>query len=130
MRVRVRPAATCRCDRPPAPAGPVSQFAPSAAEAAKRETPPFLQILERGLREGIRYGPRPTGCLPNPGTAPGRGRGSCRDQAVLFIACCRLQGVADRFVSGSVTVSGLYSGSGVRSGMGAEIRVEMEMENG
>ncbi|MGB7934938.1 MAG: transglutaminase-like domain-containing protein [Gammaproteobacteria bacterium] len=29
-----------------------------------------------------------------------RGRGACRDLAVLFITMCRLQGIAARFVSG------------------------------
>lgn len=80
----------------------LADFARAAAIEAKRETLPFLQILEERIRNRLRNSWRLTGPPMDPAVTLAGGQGSCRDLAVLFIACCRLQGVAARFVSGYV----------------------------
>jgi transglutaminase-like putative cysteine protease len=80
----------------------VRAFAESLAEEAGRETLPFLDALNRRLRDGFLSVSRPTGDPLEPGVTLTRAQGSCRDLAVLFIAACRVQGIAARFVSGYI----------------------------
>lgn len=62
----------------------------------------FLQGLSRVLFERVRNVSRLTGAPHPPELTLREGAGSCRDFAVLFVACCRHQGLAARFVSGYI----------------------------
>jgi transglutaminase-like putative cysteine protease len=86
----------------PAPDPEVADFAASAAAAASGNTLGFLDGLNRRLREGFTHAPRLSGPPLDPDETLRRRKGSCRDLAVLFQACCRRQGLASRFVSGYI----------------------------
>lgn len=76
-----------------------------AAEACKRsgyKTTDFLSELCLMIHQRIHYARREEGFPWTPEKTLSSGKGSCRDMAVLFIACCRSQGLAARFVSGYV----------------------------
>ncbi len=60
----------------------------------------FLLELNRTLFHGIVREIRETGAPQAPHETLARGRGACRDLAVLFMALCRQLGIAARFVSG------------------------------
>ena len=87
------------------PASEVAAFAAEAAAAAGNGTLAFLDVLNSRLRDGFNHSPRFSGPPLPPDETLSRRKGSCRDLAVLFQACCRLQGVASRFVSGYVPAS-------------------------
>jgi len=80
----------------------VEEFSRSLARESDRQTFTFLDLLTTRLHETIRNTPRLTGHPFAPEVTLRERRGSCRDFAVLFMACCRLQGLAARFVSGYV----------------------------
>jgi transglutaminase-like putative cysteine protease len=80
----------------------VVDFAREVARDSHRQTFTYLETLNVRLRESLRNVPRLTGAPFAPEVTLQERRGSCRDFAVLFIACCRLQGIAARFVSGYV----------------------------
>lgn len=80
----------------------VADFAAEAAVEAGRSILPFLRILDDRIRGRLEQASRPTGAPLEPAATLAAGRGSCRDLAVLFMACCRAEGVAARFVSGYV----------------------------
>ncbi|MDH3443132.1 MAG: transglutaminase family protein [Deltaproteobacteria bacterium] len=61
---------------------------------------PFLDSLNRRIYQEFECIIRETGDPAPPQVTLGSKRGSCRDFAVLFIAACRCQGIAARFVSG------------------------------
>jgi transglutaminase-like putative cysteine protease len=85
---------------PGPPEGDVPVLARSAAQDAGGSTLVFLDMLSRMIFTRVANVSRLTGAPLDPETTLRDGRGSCRDLAVLFIACCRHQGVAARFVSG------------------------------
>jgi len=60
----------------------------------------FLAVLNDRLHRGIEREIREEGPPQSPAQTLARGRGACRDQAVLFISLCRAVGFATRFVSG------------------------------
>ena len=80
----------------------VAEFSRGIARESERQTFTFLETLNVRLRETLRNIPRLTGDPFPPEYTLAEQKGSCRDFAVLFIACCRLQGIAARFVSGYV----------------------------
>jgi transglutaminase-like putative cysteine protease len=80
--------------------GDVPVLARSAARDAGGSALVFLDTLSRMIFTRVANVSRLTGAPLDPETTLRDGRGSCRDLAVLFIACCRNQGVAARFVSG------------------------------
>jgi transglutaminase-like putative cysteine protease len=91
--------APCLDAQPPGD-GPVSGFARSVADSVNSQLMPFLLELSRQLHERTNVPVREVGePLPAEHTLSGR-QGACRDLAVLFMACCRAQGIASRFVSG------------------------------
>jgi transglutaminase-like putative cysteine protease len=78
----------------------VGEFSRGLAREAGRRTFTFLDTLNARLRETVRDVPRMSGHPYPPERTLAERQGSCRDFAVLFIACCRVQGIAARFVSG------------------------------
>jgi transglutaminase-like putative cysteine protease len=60
----------------------------------------FLAVLNDRLHREIEREIREEGPPQSPAQTLARGRGACRDQAVLFISLCRAAGFAARFVSG------------------------------
>lgn len=60
----------------------------------------FAQRINGHLHQHLQYEMRISGQPHSPAETLRRGRGACRDLAVLFIALCRSQGIAARFVSG------------------------------
>ena len=79
---------------------PVKAFSHDIAARTHHATIPFLMDLTRTLGFEFEREQRPAGA-PRPAEETLRlRRGSCRDLAVLFMACCRVQGLAARFVSG------------------------------
>lgn len=78
----------------------VAEFSGVVARQAKGETLPFLAELNRRIYQTCACVIREEGDpLPAEFTLAEKS-GSCRDLAVLFIAACRAQGIAARFVSG------------------------------
>jgi transglutaminase-like putative cysteine protease len=73
----------------------------------------LLPDMNRAIREQLVYEIRPVGAPQTPAVTLERGRGSCRDFALLMIEGARSLGLAARFVSGYV-----YGGSGKSSGHG------------
>ncbi len=80
--------------------GEVAAFAEAIAREASGKTLAFVALLCRGLSQEIRQVERPSGVPWEPERVLREKLGACRDVSVLFIACCRLQGLAARFVSG------------------------------
>ncbi|HSO05788.1 MAG TPA: transglutaminase family protein [Pelomicrobium sp.] len=60
----------------------------------------FLSALNQHLHDNFEREIRELGAAQTPDETLGRGKGACRDLAVLFMAVCRLNGIAARFVSG------------------------------
>lgn len=80
----------------------VSEFAAEIAKRTGYETIGFLSELCLEINRKIHYMRRDGGFpLPALKTLTEK-KGSCRDFAALFIACCRAQGIAARFTSGYV----------------------------
>ncbi|WP_266364338.1 transglutaminase family protein [Tellurirhabdus rosea] len=78
----------------------VEDFARQIANETRWHTVPFLTLLCSRIREGFTYEVREVGHAHDPEETLNSRRGSCRDYAVLYIACCRSLGIAARFVSG------------------------------
>ena len=82
------------------PASSVSQLAAQLAGQAGQHSLEFLAALNRYLYHEIKREIRHRGAPQEPAYTLLRRAGACRDLAVLFIAVCRCQGIAARFVSG------------------------------
>ena len=78
----------------------VTAFAAELSLAVKRDTLSFLDRLNRQLFTDFTQMHRHTGGPQSPAFTLQRRRGACRDLAVLFVDCCRAEGIAARFVSG------------------------------
>lgn len=78
----------------------VPAFAKAVADEAGDGTLAFLEALSLKMHRTLRDVSRLTGAPLDPEITLREGKGSCRDFAVLFVACCRLHGIAARFVSG------------------------------
>ena len=78
----------------------VEQYARQMGALSRWMTVPFLTTLCREIYQNFVYERRDIGApLAPEHTLIGR-KGSCRDFAQLFVACCRSVGIAARFVSG------------------------------
>jgi transglutaminase-like putative cysteine protease len=78
----------------------VAAWAGELAVGGDRATAPFLMALADAIHHGFHHVGRPDGDPMEPSeTLTGR-RGACRDTAMLYVAACRSQGLAARFVSG------------------------------
>jgi len=65
----------------------------------------WLLDINQAVQRDIAYEPREEEGVQTPNETLQRGKGSCRDMAVLFIAVCRQMGLAARFASGYLYVS-------------------------
>lgn len=78
----------------------VKAFSHDIAARTHHATIPFLVDLCRTLSIEFEWRHRPTGSAWSAEETLRLRQGSCRDLAALFMACCRTQGLASRFVSG------------------------------
>lgn len=78
----------------------VEQFARQVAAEADWQTLPFLTRLNETIRHGFAYEIRETGHPMPPEHVLIQRKGSCRDYVSLYLAACRVLGLAARFVSG------------------------------
>lgn len=82
------------------PDAAVTAFAAEQSVAAGRDTVRFLQSLCRHMFETFEQVHRLVGAPQTPIETLRTRRGACRDLAVLFVDCCRAEGIAARFASG------------------------------
>lgn len=78
----------------------VEQFARQVAAEAGWQTLPFLTKLNEAICHGFAYEIRETGHPMPPEHVLIQRKGSCRDYVSLYLAACRVLGLAARFVSG------------------------------
>ncbi|WP_234734598.1 transglutaminase family protein [Tellurirhabdus bombi] len=78
----------------------VEQYARQVANEAQWQTIPFLTLLCSTIRDTFVYEIRDEGPAHEPEATLSNRKGTCRDYATLYIACCRSLGMAARFVSG------------------------------
>jgi transglutaminase-like putative cysteine protease len=78
----------------------VTAFAAELSLAVNRDTLRFLKDLNRQLFAEYSHVHRDTGAPQSPALTLQSRRGACRDLAVLFVDCCRSEGIAARFASG------------------------------
>ncbi|WP_455222969.1 transglutaminase family protein [Kaarinaea lacus] len=78
----------------------VTAFAAELSLAVDRDTLRFLSTLNRQLFSDFTHLHRDTGAPQSPAYTLQSRQGACRDLAVLFVDCCRSEGIAARFVSG------------------------------
>lgn len=99
-----RPASDCNLAayylRDDDPSVLVARYAESIAEQVDNQTVPFLSFLARSLYERTERQIREEGEAWPAEKTLAEARGTCRDLAVLFNACCRAMGIPSRFVSG------------------------------
>ena len=78
----------------------VTAFAAELSLAVKRNTLNFLDRLSRRMFAEFTQTHRDTGGPQSPAFTLRSRRGACRDLTVLFVDCCRAEGIAARFASG------------------------------
>jgi transglutaminase-like putative cysteine protease len=78
----------------------VTAFAAELSLAVDRDTLRFLDRLNRQLFADFTQTHRHTGGPQSPAFTLQSRSGACRDLAVLFVDCCRAEGIAARFASG------------------------------
>lgn len=78
----------------------VTAFAAELSLAVDRDTLRFVDRLNRQLFADFSHIHRETGTPQSPATTLQTRQGACRDLAVLFVDCCRAEGLAARFASG------------------------------
>ena len=93
---------------------PLAYLAPTALTAASEQMAQFarahlhgpgslrqrLYRLAAGVHQAVHYMPGSTTVEDSATQAFARGEGVCQDQAHVFIACCRCNGIPARYVSG------------------------------
>ena len=78
----------------------VTAYVAELSLAVDRDTVRFLDRLNQELFANYRHIHREEGSPQTPGSTLQSGQGACRDLAVLFVDCCRAEGLAARFASG------------------------------
>ncbi len=78
----------------------VTAFAAELSMAVGRNTLSFIDQLNRRLFAEFKQIHRDTGAPQSPAVTLQSRQGACRDLAVLFVDCCRAEGLAARFASG------------------------------
>jgi len=96
--------------RSDSPAAEVVAFAHGVADAAGRAPIGFLDHLCQTLFARIDKTIRLDGAAQPPWETLAISRGACRDITVLFLAACRVMGIAGRFVSGYQGVADTLDG--------------------
>ncbi len=84
----------------PSPEQAVADLAARLRDRAGGDPLSFLEEINYWIYAGIAREIRPTGAPQSPAETLARGSGACRDQTVLFVALCRAECLAARFVSG------------------------------
>lgn len=82
------------------PDNTVTAFAAKLSQTVNNNTLGFLNALNRQLFTDFIHIHRDTGVPQSPAHTLQSRHGACRDLAVLFIDCCRAEGIAARFASG------------------------------
>ncbi len=112
-RARTYPFAYSDDDRPDLAGGLLRRYATPEVDAwaarfvaapGESETLPLLHAMTFGLREAFAYERRLQKGVQTPAETLERGRGSCRDFALLMMEAVRSLGFAARFVSGYIFV--------------------------
>lgn len=78
----------------------VTAFAAELSLAAKRDPLSYLDHLNRQLFTDFKHVHRETGAPQSPAHTLQTRSGACRDLSVLFVDCCRAEGIPARFASG------------------------------
>ena len=78
----------------------VDRFAAELCSAAQRDTLRFLDGLNNRLFAEFSHVYRDTGAPQSPAFTLQSRNGACRDLTVLFVDCCRAEGIPARFASG------------------------------
>ena len=78
----------------------VTAFAAELSLSVERDTLRFIDRLNHELFERFRHVHRETGEPQSPAHTLQSREGACRDLTVLFVDCCRAEGLAARFASG------------------------------
>jgi transglutaminase-like putative cysteine protease len=78
----------------------VASWAAELALGVEGATAPFLMALADAIHQGFHHVGRPDGDPMEPAQTLAGRSGACRDTAMLYVAACRSQGLAARFVSG------------------------------
>lgn len=78
----------------------VTAYAAELSLAVNRDTLSFLDRLNRQLFTDFSHIHRDSGAPQNPAYTLQTHAGACRDLAVLFVDCCRAEGLVARFASG------------------------------
>ncbi len=78
----------------------VTAFAAELSLSVNRDTLSFLDQLNRKLFSEFNHVHRDTGAPQSPVHTLQSQSGACRDLAVLFVDCCRAEGIGARFASG------------------------------
>jgi transglutaminase-like putative cysteine protease len=78
----------------------VTAFAAELSLSVSRDTLSFLDHLNRQLYADVTQTHSSAGAPQSPSFTLQSRRGACRDLAVLFVDCCRAEGIAARFASG------------------------------
>ncbi|MDJ0834421.1 MAG: transglutaminase family protein [Gammaproteobacteria bacterium] len=78
----------------------VTAFAAEMSLAVERQTLQFLDRLNRQIFNDYELIHRETGAPQIPAYTLHNRRGACRDLTVLFVDCCRAEGIPARFASG------------------------------
>jgi transglutaminase-like putative cysteine protease len=83
-----------------APDDAVTAFAAELSVAVERDALRFLDHLNHQLFDEFTQTHRDTGAPQSPAHTLQSRHGACRDLAMLFVDCCRAEGIAARFASG------------------------------
>jgi transglutaminase-like putative cysteine protease len=93
-----------------------SGFPAGSPSGGPIETMALLRTITRTIRESFTYARRDEKGVQRPSETLRRGRGSCRDFALLMMETARSLGLAARFVSGYIVVSDAYPRTTVGGG--------------
>lgn len=88
----------------------ISIWAKGVVEANEHDAASIVSLLNRRVRETIRYNRRDEKGVQSPLQTLRIGSGSCRDMATLLMEGCRALGIASRFSSGYLDCDASFAG--------------------